>query len=56
MTVLLLFLPEQNAEMKIITVQHDQEYSFDIDEVYDSSRKGRSDTILEVKIGGSFLG
>ena len=55
MTVLLLFLPEQRADLKLITVSQDLNYGIDIDEIYNMSRKEPQDTHLQVKIKGRVL-
>ena len=52
---LLLFLPEQISNMNLVTVENDIHYVYDIDQLYNQSRKGPDDTILDVVLKGSFL-
>ena len=54
-TVLLLFLPEESSNLKIVTVDRNQDYVVDIDEIYLSQSFSSSQTILEVTLEGSFI-
>ena len=53
-TVLLLFLPEEMANMNIVTVQEHLDYTIDIDDIIKDGGITQ-DSLLEVTIRGSFV-